>query len=328
MKKVGYFCTFTPKEIIRAANLMPVRVLANNTAVSTANAHIQSYCCSQVKVSLERMLRGEFDFHGVVFTRSCDSLMRLADIWEKNSDMKVYSIEFPTKIDGRAKEFLKREFYDFKDEIGKWGEEITEESLMDAIEEYLELERVLSEVFRTKPDYDLVLKAETEDPGKVIEEAKKRLESEGDDRKRVLVTGSVCPFPEIFAMFEDVGFAVEDDLCTGRRFFDFGAKVELRGNGMDDLIDFLASKYLEKAPCPTKSYEGDRRFKYLLERCRDVDAVVFLLLKFCEPHFFDYPQLKEKIEEMGKKTLLLEIEFPFSVEQLRTRVEAFYEMLE
>lgn len=54
----------------------------------------------------------------------------------------------------------------------------------------------------------------------------------------------------------------------------------------------------------------------------------FLLIKFCEPHFYDYPQLKEKLEKMGKKVMLMELEFPIaSYEQLRTRIEALYEVI-
>ncbi len=87
-------------------------------------------------------------------------------------------------------------------------------------------------------------------------------------------------------------------------------------------------KYFNKAPCPTKHFPKDDRFNYVLEMAEDCDGVVFLLLKFCEPHFYDYPQLKERLEEMGKKVLLLELEFPIaSYEQLRTRIEAFYEVI-
>lgn len=58
MRKVGYFRTFTPKELIRAAGFTPVRILTGNEQVSLANAHLQNYCCSQVRGALERLLRG------------------------------------------------------------------------------------------------------------------------------------------------------------------------------------------------------------------------------------------------------------------------------
>ena len=131
---------------------------------------------------------------------------------------------------------------------------------------------------------------------------------------------------EVYKLIESVGFSIVDDLCTGTRFFK--SDVEKRKiKDMEDAMGFLADKYFLKAPCPTKNYEGDRRFKYLLDRAQKVDGVVFILLKFCEPHLFDYAQLKKELGSRGKRTLLLELEFPIaSLEQLRTRLEAFYEM--
>jgi len=331
MRSVGYFCTFTPKELIKAAGFTPVRILTGNQHVSLANAHLQNYCCSQVRGSLERLLRGELNVDAVVFTRTCDSLMRLADIWERNSSMPVHNIEFPTKIDGRSMEFLIRELYDFKSKLEEWsGQEVTFENLKSSIELYSNLESILDEVFRIKPDYELILRAQTEDAERVLREAEKRLEElEKCEQKsaRVLVTGSVCPVVDVLSLIEEAGFSIVDDLCTGTRFFK--SYVEERDvNSTEEAMEFLAEKYLKKAPCPTKSYEGDWRFRYILDRAKDVDAVIFLLLKFCEPHFFDYPQLKKELEKMGKKTLLLELEFPIaSYEQLKTRLEAFYEMV-
>ncbi len=342
MEKVGYFCTFTPKEIIKAAGFLPVRILANRNPVSLATSHIQGYSCSQAKGCLERLLRGELDLYGVVFTRSCDTLMRLADVWERNSDMRVYNLEFPTKISRTSERFFVRELFDLKSVLESWsGKEIKAEDLFDSIKLYGELENLLKRIFEISPDYELVVKAETESPEKAIEEARKRLqkleelqerenESKGKEIK-ILVTGSVCPFPEVMEVISNAGFFIVDDLCTGSRFFTFDTqeipseKSDPKEN-LEAAIEFLAKKYFGKAPCPTKNY-SDRRFRYLIERAENVDAVIFLLLKFCEPHFFDYPQLKERLEAMGKKTLLLELEFPVSEEQLKTRIEAFYETI-
>jgi benzoyl-CoA reductase/2-hydroxyglutaryl-CoA dehydratase subunit BcrC/BadD/HgdB len=329
-KALGYFCTFIPKELIWAAGFTPVRVLADDRTISLANAHLQSYCCSQVKGCLERALT-DLDLNGAVFTRSCDSLMRLTDIWEMNSHIPVYDLEFPTDIDRRSRDFYAIELKDLMvwlEELA--GKKITAEELKESIETYRKMEKILDEIFEIEPDYDLIIKAETLDPASVIEEGEGRLAAlrSGENAKpKVLITGSVCPFLKVYDIIKEVGFSIRDDLCTGTRFFKSDADVP-KIETVDEAIEYLVDKYFQKAPCPTKNYDGDRRFKYLLERANDVDCVVFLLLKFCEPHFFDYPQLKRELEGQGKKTLLLELEFPIaSYEQLRTRVEALYEMV-
>ncbi len=54
-----------------------------------------------------------------------------------------------------------------------------------------------------------------------------------------------------------------------------------------------------------------------------------MLLKFCDPHAFDYPYLKEFLDREGIPSMLLEIEQELPAEgQLGTRFEAFIEMLQ
>jgi benzoyl-CoA reductase/2-hydroxyglutaryl-CoA dehydratase subunit BcrC/BadD/HgdB len=58
------------------------------------------------------------------------------------------------------------------------------------------------------------------------------------------------------------------------------------------------------------------------------DGIVFCQLKFCDPEEFDYPLIKKEIEEEGIPSLYLEIEQKMdTLEQLRTRIQGFAEML-
>ncbi|HIH78272.1 MAG TPA: 2-hydroxyacyl-CoA dehydratase [Halobacteria archaeon] len=339
-RKIGYFCTFTPKELIHAAGFTPIRLLADNTPINRANAYIQNYCCSQVKGCLEKMLNGDLELDGAVFTRSCDSLMRLTDIWELNSNIPVYDLEFPTNIGDKSKGYFLNELLDFK----KWleslngDEKITFDNLKDSIMLYYDLDKKLDRLYSLNPEYNLAIKALTSNPAIALDEIEKRLnhlnnqsmneiEKNIDKKKaKILVTGSICPSTDIYEIIQDSGFSIVDDFCTGTRFFKSDAILP-EINNMDDAMNFLIQKYFLKAPCPTKHYDNDRRFAYILEKAKDVDGVIFLLVKFCEPHFFDYPQLRKKIEEIGKKTLLLEFELPItSFDQIKLRINAFSEM--
>ncbi|WP_202319934.1 2-hydroxyacyl-CoA dehydratase subunit D [Archaeoglobus neptunius] len=326
---VGYLCTYTPKELIDAAGFTPVRIFAGGEQISLASAHIQSYACSQARGSFERALRGELDIQAVVFTRCCDTLMRLADIWERNTEMKVYNLEFPTRIDSMSKEYYFRELHDLVEVLKNWGGEVTTDSLNDSLKLYSELEEKLKRLFEIKPDYEVVRRVQemnVRDAIKLVDERLKVAEKSAG-RPRVLIIGSVCPFVEVYRLFEDAGFALKDDICTGTRFFTFNTPLR-EIESIEDGLRFLVEKYFNKAPCPTKHFPSDERFNYVLEMAKDCDGVVFLLLKFCEPQFYDYPQLREELEKMGKSVMLLELEFPIaSYEQLRTRIEAFYEVI-
>jgi len=327
--KIGYFCTFTPREIIRAAGFSPIRIFPDPSKASLSTAFIQSYSCSQARGCLDKILNKEIKLDAAVFVRTCDTMIKLADIWEFCTEMKTYSIEFPTKINKSTESFYFTELKDFIRVLERWGGEITLKSLKESINLYMKLEHKLRKLFSDGADYEALMRVEKLDVEKAVEYLEKRIgKIDGDDGKRVLITGSVCPFPELFKTIEKVGFKIKDDTCTGTRSFLFSyPRMDIRS--INDGIMYIVRKYYSKAPCPTKHYENDLRFRYLLEMSEDCEGVIFLLLKFCEPHFFDYPQLKEILEKNGKKTLLIELEFPIaSIEQIRTRIEAFYEMLQ
>ena len=56
--------------------------------------------------------------------------------------------------------------------------------------------------------------------------------------------------------------------------------------------------------------------------------MIFLYLKFCDPHSFDYPYLKGYLKDAGIPSMLLEIEDRLPPEgQILTRIETFTQML-
>ena len=82
--------------------------------------------------------------------------------------------------------------------------------------------------------------------------------------------------------------------------------------------------------CPAKHMDLTRRGDHLVECVQKhrADGVVFVLLKFCDPHAFDYPYMKKMLDTAGVPSLLFEIEDrQLGAGQVRTRCEAFIEML-
>ena len=73
------------------------------------------------------------------------------------------------------------------------------------------------------------------------------------------------------------------------------------------------------------------RFDHISRRVEETHAqgVIILVYKFCDPHAFDFPDLKKNLAQRGVPVLLLEIEDPLpSQGQIRTRCEAFIEMID
>ena len=132
-------------------------------------------------------------------------------------------------------------------------------------------------------------------------------------------------YPDIYHLIEKAGAdVIWDDLCTGTRYFQGLADES------GDPVEALADRYMSRIVCPAKHMDMTARGAHLrrLVDEKRIDGVVFLFLKFCDPHGFDYPYLKSFMEEAGVPTLLLEVEEQLPSEgQFRTRFETFIDML-
>jgi len=143
--------------------------------------------------------------------------------------------------------------------------------------------------------------------------------------KRILLAGGLCNMPDVFEIIEaSGGFIVSDDFCTGSRYA--GGQVVMQ----DDMMAAIADRYAERIVCPAKYSALYSRGDHVLGLAREknADGVIFLYLKFCDPHAFDYPYMKEMLDNADVPSMLFEIEDQSPSEgQFKTRCEAFIEML-
>ncbi|RPI96160.1 MAG: 2-hydroxyacyl-CoA dehydratase [Spirochaetales bacterium] len=141
----------------------------------------------------------------------------------------------------------------------------------------------------------------------------------------MVVSGGLCDHADIYSIIEKSGGAVVwDDLCTGSRYFE--GLVSEDG----DPIEALADRFTERVVCPAKHSSVSARGDNIVSIAKEhrASGVIFLLLKFCDPHSFDYPYMKEMLDREGVPSMLMEIEQDLPSEgQLSTRFEAFIEML-
>jgi benzoyl-CoA reductase/2-hydroxyglutaryl-CoA dehydratase subunit BcrC/BadD/HgdB len=146
------------------------------------------------------------------------------------------------------------------------------------------------------------------------------------DGPGLFLAGSVCDHSQVFDLLDSSGaYVVGDDLCTGWRYFSEDVSLER------DPIEAMADRLVRKVPCPCKYNPDIDRGKNLLQRVKDSGArgVVFLLLKFCDPHAFEYPYLKGWLDRERVPSLVLEIEpGVLPLRSMETRLKAFIETLE
>ena len=342
---LGYFCSYTPEEIIHAAGIHPLRLFGAKGDTSIADAHLQAYCCSLVRGALADVLSGKLDYlDGAVFPHTCDSIQRLSDIWRLNTSFRFFAdVVLPVKLTAESSlRYLEDVLRKFRNDLEKgFGMTISDEDLGASIRMYNAIRGSLKKLYGLYAGNASPLSAG--DLNTVVRGAMilDRAEAAGilsdlvsgcqgsaaplRSGKRVMLVGSVCEHPDIYQLIERAGgHVVWDDLCTGSRYFEGFIKEE------GDPIEAIARRYFERIICPAKHSSVTARGENLLTLAgeHDVNGVIFLQLKFCDPHSFDYPYLKETLDKAGIPNMLLEIESQLPPEgQLLTRFETFIHML-
>ncbi len=347
-KIVGYVCSYVPEEMILAAGAHPLRLFGAGENASLADSHLQAYCCSLVRGILEEGLSARAGFlDGMVFPHTCDSVQRLSDIWRLNIPFGFHQdLVLPVKLTTEsAGDYMVDVLGRFREEIGAaLGVDITDEalnraivtmnSIRQSIRRIYEMHSVRPGLLTGKELFTLVRASMITDRERLAEmlaETVVELEAQTggavkeNSRRRIVLAGGICNHPDIYSMVEAAGGTVVwDDLCTGARYFSSVV------NDGTDPVGRIAERFLNRIVCPAKHRDLDGRAKQLIRIVREQNAagVVYLLLKFCDPHAFDYPDIKKSLEDEGIPVMLMEMSDPLPPGgQLSTRLEAFLEML-
>ncbi len=344
---IGSTCAFTPEEIILAAGAHPFRISAEAQSLAGADAHIQAYGCSMVRGMLEDGLSGNLDFlDGVVFPHACDSIQRLSDIWRLNIKSLHFDLLLPVKLDSTlSKSYFNAVLQRFKKDLEKaLKTEISNENIEKAIVLMNGIRRKLTTLYEWRSEtpgilsgsqLSAIVKAvmvmDKQEADNLLGQLVETLHTEqpsasGKNMKRILISGSVCSHPDIYNMIEKKGAAVVwDDLCSGSRYFEGSVTENSKAP-----LEAIARRFTERYVCPAKHIGVKFQMENLKKRIttHNIDAVLFLFVKFCEPFSFDYPDIKKELEEMEIPFLLVEMDRHNEVdEQMRTRIDTMLEIL-
>jgi bzd-type benzoyl-CoA reductase N subunit len=340
---IGWFCSYTPLEIIQAAGLYPYRILPEpGRTITRADGYIDRNFCPYVRTCLGEALDGKYKFlNGLVVVNSCDPMRRMYDVWRYNIGGEFnYLLDLPRINSAEAVAYYRESLQKFITELEThFKVKVSNAALVDAIKVLNTSRSLLKELYRlnrdnlalTAAEIRAVVKASTLLPMDVLNSLLVRLldeirsyEAYEDKSPRILITGSVMDNPQIPGLIEECGArVVGDDLCNGtRQFWD---TVESAAEPLTD----LSRHYLNRTPCP-RMKDAAKRFDHVMRMIDEfrVDGVIFYTMKFCDPFLFDVPLLKGRLDEKGIPALRLEGDYtPGTLGRVKTRIEAFIEML-
>jgi benzoyl-CoA reductase/2-hydroxyglutaryl-CoA dehydratase subunit BcrC/BadD/HgdB len=265
-------------------------------------------------------------------------MQALADLWKISAGFSHYVdvVMQPTNLGSvSARAYLISELGRFRERIAAFtGSSITDGTLGASIGLYNETRRLVQALHLLRdrlsgPQFLGVLDAAQRMPREAFNPLLAAVMESlvaapaNRDGPQIFVVGAVLDEPRLLNLIHDQGGRiVGDDLCSGSRHF-HGLV------GDEDPIAAIADHYLQRPPCPTKFHPLHDPGRSLVDQVRQARAqgIVFVLEKFCEPHAFDYALALPALDRAGIPHLLLEMEQMPSLEALRTRLQAFFEIL-
>ncbi len=354
---VGYYCVFTPVELIEASGAIPVGLCATKQdPIAAAEEDLPRNLCPLIKSSYGFGITDKcpfFYFSDVIMAETtCDGKKKMYEQLNALKPMMVLDIPNSSTFDkkkehwvhelNRAKQFLEDHF----------GVEVTEENLRAAIKAHNQERNKLMEMVALNKhnpapmsgqdlmkviwarQFQLDRQEYLTKIQEIIDETREYISAQPDgeagklgDSPRILVTG--CPTgvgqeKALNVIEEQGGQIILQEACSGVK----GLVQNIDEDG--DPIEAIAEKYME-LPCSCQS-PNDGRMELISKLVDEynIDGVIDVTLTACHTYNIESKTLKDHLEETHDIPLI-QIETDYTdtdVEQIRLRVDSFLEMLQ
>ncbi len=335
---LGFLTAYVPEELFHAAGFTPVFIFHTSDAHGFARAHLPGFTCWVAGSALDQALAGELDgLAGMALAQTCDTMQGLTDLWRRSvPHIPLFHFGMPLRLDGpSARAYLLAELQSLRERVT--GRPISDGALRESIALYNRTRALVRHLYAraargdiAPPDLYALVRAAFQMPKETYnQEIGSRMQELSPlppcaPAPLLLLVGPTLADTVLFDVIAQADARVVGDLLDlGERYF----AVDAAEDG--DPLAALADRLLALVPTPTKYHPQRTRAAYLLSLVqeRGADGVIFARQKFCEPHGFDYVQLAHALDRAGVPHLLVELEQSSQAGQLRTRVEAFVEML-
>jgi benzoyl-CoA reductase/2-hydroxyglutaryl-CoA dehydratase subunit BcrC/BadD/HgdB len=353
-KVVGTFCVFVPEELTLAADAVQVGLCAGAEAgQEAAEKLVPRNTCALIKsfigFKLARICPFTESCDLVVGETTCDGKKKAYEAFSEHVPMHV--MEVPQQKNAADRALWKSEVLRYRDEIEKLtGNTITAEKLKRAIKTVNDRRRALQRLNRLRAavptpvsgrDVLLINQVSfyddpvrfTESINKLCDELEERVAAkEGivdEKTPRLMLSGCPMAVPNWKLPFVIEGsgaVVVGEESCIGTR--NTRDLVDESGETLEELIDAICDRYMKiDCACFTPNTE---RLDNVTEMARElkVDGVVHYALMFCQPYAHEAFKIESALNKAGIPMLSIETDYSMEdVAQLKTRVEAFVEMV-
>ncbi len=354
-KIIGAFCLYVPEELVYAADATMVGLCGGaDFSIPDAETVLPRNICPLVKSFFGFKVGATCPYFNscdmVVGETTCDAKKKVYEVLADYAP--TYVMEIPHKVDTeQSKALWLAEIKLFKQQMETLtGNVIEKDSLKEAIRLINEKKKAMkrvSEARKASPTpisgldallvnqvsfYDDVNRftLKTNELADELEERNRKGVGVGDPTKpRLMFSGCPMAIPnwKLHSIVESTGSpVVAEESCIGSRYFT--DPVVPKGDSMESLLEALWERY-HNISCACFTPNNDRVDK-VVEMAKEFNAsgVVYNVLQYCHTYNIEAIKVDKALKKAGVPMLKVETDYGSEdVEQIRTRVEAFTEML-
>lgn len=354
-KVFGTFCVYVPDEVIFAAGGIATGLCGGSQFwVPGGEKVLPANTCPLIKASVGARLDGTCPFFRIadmyIGETTCDGKKKAWEIL--NQEVPVHVMDLPQMKRAKDVQAWKEEINLLMAKVEEFtGNKVQPEVLADKIHLINEKRKALSRLYNTRKNSPVPISGKDallitqiafyDDPARftaqlnaLCDELDKRVQ-EGigvleAGRPRILITGTPMAIPnwKLHHVIESLGSpVVAEELCTGVRYFE--NPVDESGSTLEEQLQNLANRYMNiNCACFTPN---PGRIDDILRLVKEykVDGVIDCSLQFCGLYSTEGYLVQQALKKEGIPVLHIETDYSEQdFEQIRTRVEAFLEMLE
>lgn len=352
-KVIGTFCVFVPEEIIRAAGGICIGLCSGaEIGFDLAEKVLPRSICPLIKsfmgFKLARVCPYFESCDLVVGETTCDGKKKAFEVL--GDYVPVHVMEVPQMKKEKDRVLWAGEVRDFMAGVEEFtGNRVTEDSLQRAIREVNAKREALMRLGRLRKNSPSPISGKDsllinqiamyDDVGRfsakvneLCDELEIRVrEGRGvrESGPRMILTGTPVAIPnwKVPHIIESSGaVVVAEELCTGLRYYE--NTVPETGENIDQMVDFIASRYLDiNCACFTPNRGRMEKLASLVDEYK-ADGVIHCSLTFCDPYAVEAHRVEQVLRERDIPLLRIETDYgQGDAEQLKTRIEAFLEMI-
>jgi benzoyl-CoA reductase/2-hydroxyglutaryl-CoA dehydratase subunit BcrC/BadD/HgdB len=354
-KIIGSYCVFVPEEIVLAANATLVGLCAGaDFAMEEVEKILPRNTCALIKSSFGFKLGKVCPYleaaDMIVGENTCDGKKKA---YESLGSLvsNLYVMDVPQVKSEKGKDLLKTEYYRFKDAVeALTGVTIDTERLKEGIRTVNAKRQALHRLAALRAadpapisGLDALLanqvsfydnpKRFTDAVNKICDELEKRIAAKQgvfpERTPRVVVSGCPMAVPSWKTpwIVETSGAViVGEESCVGER----GIRnlTDDSGQSVDALMEAIVDRYFQ-VDCAIFTPNPDRLVHVEeMVRAYKADGVIHYGLMFCQPYLMESIPVAKALEDKNIPTLRIDTDYSMEdVGQLKTRIEAFIEML-